>query len=439
MEHLAAVGVSEILLKDEVSVSEVEQVRRSVFSSEEERKGFKQVCSRLSEASASKTTQAACAWVESRYDDAIKSADEAGSSPVAQYIKARCLLAKGDAGAAAAAAAKAAGKLDSAYGYALLSKASRLAGDSEAAAAAVKEGLKKFPNDPHLVTEQGIQSDLSGDWEMAAEKYDAAIAVDSSCVEALFRLAYQSDLRGDIETALDLYHRCVAIRPVHVNALANLGLLYEEIGRPLDAIRCFRYVARHDPTSRRARLYLADAEAGCDMYFDEELQKRRERRNKILETPITDFELSVRSRNCLEKMNVHTLGDLTRISEQELLSFKNFGETSLAEIKRMMATKALRLGQALEEQEKRPLVKPRSALGPRRDDAMTRLLARPVEELGLSVRSLHCMQLRAVKTIGDLVRKTEKELLATKNFGATSLAEVRKKLAAHGLSLAGKE
>ena len=55
--------------------------------------------------------------------------------------------------------------------------------------------------------------------------------------------------------------------------------------------------------------------------------------------PITDFELSVRSRNCLKKMNIRSLGDLLKTTEQELLSYKNFGETSLNEIKALLDAK----------------------------------------------------------------------------------------------------
>ena len=66
---------------------------------------------------------------------------------------------------------------------------------------------------------------------------------------------------------------------------------------------------------------------------------------QVLSIPVTDFELSVRSRNCLQKMGIMTLGDLCRCTEQELLASKNFGETSLIEIKEMLASKGLRLGQ----------------------------------------------------------------------------------------------
>jgi hypothetical protein len=69
----------------------------------------------------------------------------------------------------------------------------------------------------------------------------------------------------------------------------------------------------------------------------------------MLDTPVTDFELSVRARTCLKKMNIRTLGDLLRITEAELMSYKNFGETSLFEIKKMLSAKRPALGQGLED------------------------------------------------------------------------------------------
>ena len=79
------------------------------------------------------------------------------------------------------------------------------------------------------------------------------------------------------------------------------------------------------------------------------IDRRGDRRSAVLDIPITDFELSVRSRNCLKKMNIRTLGDLLKTTEQELLSYKNFGETSLNEIKALLAQKGLRLGQAADD------------------------------------------------------------------------------------------
>src|SRR5205814_2990813 len=110
---------------------------------------------------------------------------------------------------------------------------------------------------------------------------------------------------------------------------------------------CLEAILRTNPNHERARLYMKDVESARLMYYDED-DRRGDRRNLVLEIPITDFELSVRSRNCLKKMNLRSLGDLLRTTEQELLSYKNFGETSLNEIKALLAQKGLRLGQAAE-------------------------------------------------------------------------------------------
>jgi DNA-directed RNA polymerase subunit alpha len=59
----------------------------------------------------------------------------------------------------------------------------------------------------------------------------------------------------------------------------------------------------------------------------------------------------------------------------------------------------------------------------------------PVSELNLSVRARKALSLLSIQTIGDLVSRTEAELLGVKNFGATSLDEIKEKLSEEGLSL----
>ena len=66
---------------------------------------------------------------------------------------------------------------------------------------------------------------------------------------------------------------------------------------------------------------------------------------------------------------------------------------------------------------------------------MEELLAKSVDMLDLSVRSKNCLDSENILNIGDLVRFTESELLKVRNFGKTSLKEVKSKLAALGLSL----
>ena len=65
-------------------------------------------------------------------------------------------------------------------------------------------------------------------------------------------------------------------------------------------------------------------------------------------------------------------------------------------------------------------------------------LFRSVDELELSVRSANCLQNANIKTIGDLVQKTEAEMLKTKNFGRKSLKEIKEILGTMGLGLGMK-
>jgi DNA-directed RNA polymerase subunit alpha len=68
-------------------------------------------------------------------------------------------------------------------------------------------------------------------------------------------------------------------------------------------------------------------------------------------------------------------------------------------------------------------------------DAFNQNLFRPVSELELSVRSANCLKNANITYIGELVQKTEAEMLKTKNFGRKSLNEIKSILEEMGLSL----
>ena len=72
------------------------------------------------------------------------------------------------------------------------------------------------------------------------------------------------------------------------------------------------------------------------------------------------------------------------------------------------------------------------------EDKLNEYLWRSVDELELSVRSANCLQNANIHYIGDLVQKTEAEMLKTKNFGRKSLKEIKEILAQMGLSLGMK-
>jgi len=71
---------------------------------------------------------------------------------------------------------------------------------------------------------------------------------------------------------------------------------------------------------------------------------------------------------------------------------------------------------------------------PEVDPRVAEMLAKPIEELDLSVRSANCLKNANIRTLGDLVQRTEREMLSTKNFGRKSLDEIKDVLASLGLS-----
>src|SRR6476620_11460967 len=194
---------------------------------------------------------------------------------------------------------------------------------------------------------RGQDAEKEGNHEKAADFYERALNENPDHETGAFRLAVLYDRRGEDAKAIELYERISTSPPVHLNALLNLAILYEDNNHYDEAYRCLDAVLRTNPNHPRARLYMKDVESARSQFYDDD-ERRGDKRNQVLEIPITDFELSVRSRNCLKKMNIKSLGDLLRTTEQELLSYKNFGETSLNEIKALLAQKGLRLGQAAE-------------------------------------------------------------------------------------------
>src|SRR4051794_4969360 len=199
--------------------------------------------------------------------------------------------------------------------------------------------------------DQAIKALGAGQIEMAIDRLDEAHELDHENEDVMFKLAYLLDLRGNDDRAIEIYEILADRRPVREGVLLNLSILYEDSARYDEAEICLDRLLSVNPNHPRGRLYHKDVDSSLSMSFDEDLEKRAEKRNALLETPVTDFELSVRARNCLKKMNIRTLGDLLKITEAELLGYKNFGETSLEEIRGMLMNKGLHLGQALEEQQ----------------------------------------------------------------------------------------
>ncbi len=287
-----------------------------------------------------------------------------------------------------------------------IAETQRLSGDSQSALKIIQKLSKGHDNDADLHYQWAHCLDNLGEYEEALTHYNRTLEINPNHSNSLFRLAYYYDLSGEDEKALEYYKKCVENVPLYTNAMINLGLLYEDNDDYENAISCYCAVLQSYPNHKTAKLFLKDAVAGVNMRYDDDKVKKQDQEIEVLNIPISDFELSVRSKNCLERMNILTLADLTKVTEYELLSYKNFGETSLTEIKSILNQKGLRLGQAVESQ----IFIDTDAVVDENN------LSQTISEIGLSDNCRSAIEEMGIETINDLVSKTETELLGQDGF-----------------------
>jgi len=299
------------------------------------------------------------------------------------------------------------------------------------------EGVRsRFGGSPDLLAEEGACLEEEGEPERALALYERAMEIDATHPASAFRAAALLDLRGRDEDAMRYYRICTGTTSSYANAMLNLGLLHEDRRETEEAVARYRAVLRVEPNHVRARLFLRGALASLEERYDEAERKETERRELLMRTAIADFDLSVRSRDCLTRMNILTIGDLIQRTESELLAHRNFGETSLREIRKILDAKGLSLGMGREEAARR---RREARLAEEISPERAELLARPISSIDLSVRCRKCMSRLGAETIGDLAERSESELMAVKNFGQTSLSEIRQKLGELGLRLRPSE
>ena len=80
-----------------------------------------------------------------------------------------------------------------------------------------------------------------------------------------------------------------------------------------------------------------------------EMDEERQRIATLLRTRVEELELSVRSSNCLRMANIHTIGELVRNKENDMLKYKNFGRKSLVELNEVLTSMGLSFGMDVDE------------------------------------------------------------------------------------------
>lgn len=149
--------------------------------------------------------------------------------------------------------------------------------------------------------------------------------------------------------------------------------------------------------------------------------------DEILCQSINILNLSVRSSNCLSNKGIETIGQLIRISPEDLLKIKNFGRKSLREISSKLSKYDLKLGSKTE-------IDDSFGIDLENEETLINLTS-SIRDLILSVRTRNALDSHHVEYIWQVVSFTEKQLLQIKNFGRTSLNELKKRLSELGLYL----
>ncbi len=433
-----ALDVRQILTAEDVTLERLHELRREIHCRVELRTQVEQllaefdgVARKFSSENKAEVRRGAVCWVLGRDDQAIRILEPARACRERSYFLGLCHLEEGHAARALEHLKEA---LESEPSDALVStaccEAKILSGKLEEAETHVDRLIKKKEPSAEAWYLQGLLADVRGYRDEAVAAYEKALEKEPGYAKSLFRLAYLMDLRGEDARAMELYEQLRKLRPMHLNAVMNLGVLYEDRGDYERAFQCYQSVLDYYPGHPRAQLYLRDAQASMSMFYDEEAARREVKLQQVLALPVAEVTFSPRVRNALQKLNVATLGDLTQRSEDEMLSLPNFGRTSLREVKEFLSSKGLALassGKAAGGAEEEA--------APEEGKTVSEILQKNLGDLEWSGRLRKVFEKMGLATIGDLMQKTEKDLLKSKNLGQTSLKEVQKKLGQYGLAL----
>ncbi|MDA7493030.1 tetratricopeptide repeat protein, partial [bacterium] len=273
---------------------------------------------------AGKTKMGVCQFLLGKFSDALTTLQSADGSAMALFYQARCMFELGSYNETVAVYEKA---QTSGYNEDQckigVAEANRYAGRIEEALAILDNifGPAEQTAD-YMYQRAATVAAVGGRMDEALALYQRAVQTDENHAGALFGLALENDRMGNDDESLSLYERAAKAFPTGIGVLINLGLIYEDNNQFDKAQMCYKRILDCYPDHPQTLLYMKDAAATGNMLYDEEAQRRNDRLAQTLNMPVTNFELSVRSRNCLQKMGIDTIGDLTRTSEAELLSSK---------------------------------------------------------------------------------------------------------------------
>ncbi len=435
------VDLKEFLPTEEIPLERFHEVRREIHChvdlrtrAEEVLFDFGALARKFSSENKAEIRKGVGRWLLGQVEQAIPILEQARMSKEKSYFLGLCYL---DTGRTDDALAQLKEAYDADTADPLISgaycEAKIRAGKYEEAEAHVERLLKKEATaEAHYL--KALLADVQGGHDQASAGYEKALEVEPAHARSLFRLAYIMDMAGEDARALELYEQLRKLRPMHLNTVMNLGVFYEDRGEFERAAQCYQSVLDYFPNHARAQLYLRDARASMTMFYDEDAAKREAKLMQVLNQPVAEISFSPRVRGALQKLGVNSIGEIVSRSEEDLLGIPNFGRTSLRELKEFLSSKGLSLasggapGGLVEEGGAEEPVTATTT-------ASVEVLKKNLGDFEWSGRIRKVFEKLNLVSVGDLLSKTEQDLLKSKNLGQTSIKEIRKKLGQLGLGM----
>ena len=295
-----------------------------------------------------------------RWNDALQTLRSADGGALAHYYQARSLLALARAGGQAADALEKAEEAFAAAqkgGYDAVAcgvgaaEALRLAGKvKEAEKALAKVGPSAESSADFWAEKASLAADLGLPMADTVGALEKALSLDPGHPAALFAMGVINDRCGNDDEAKQCYERAVQQYPASLGALVNLGILYEDRDDFAGAQQCYKRILQIFPDHPRARLFLTKglslgqfAASAVTEEVPYEPEVASEDEQEIFSLPITELALSVRARKCTTKLGITTIGELIRRTAEDLMECKNFGVTSLNEVREKLTERGLKL------------------------------------------------------------------------------------------------
>lgn len=444
-DSAAAFDIKEVLTTEDLSLERIHEVRREVHCRVDFRNQLEEVMAdfagkvakQLSSENKAEVRRGTAQWLLGKSEEAIKTLEAARMSKERSYVLGVSLLETGRAGSALEPL-KEANEADSSDPLisAAYCEAKIRAGKYDEAEAHVEKLVKKGESAQGLYL-KGLLADVQGWHADAMKSYEKALEQEPGHAPSLFRMAYILDRCGEDDRALELYEQLRKLRPMHVATVMNLGVMYEDRSEFERAAQCFQSVLDYFPGNGRAQLYLKDAQASMIMFYDEEAARREVKLGQVLGQPVAEVSFSPRVRTALQKLGINTMGDLVGKSEEDFLGIPNFGRTSLRELKEFLSSKGLSLTSGGMPADLGGMSAASSPVTPVAEGGVVseEMLKKNLSDFEWSGRIRKVLEKMSLVTVGDLLARTEKDLLKSKNLGVTSIKEIRKKLGQLGLTM----